>query len=193
MPRWILAALGGAVVLFLWSFVSHMVIKIEESALRGLPNDAAITALLREHVKEGGAYFYPNEPDMEKSMALMATSPSGLVTYIPPGEFNFGATLGRQFGMYLVCSLIAAWLFQKALPGLNGLGDKLLFAALPGLFAIVLVTGGYANWYGMPWGLVTAGLVDQGVAWTLTGLLFAKVITRTGRPAPMATHATSSR
>lgn len=191
MPRWILAALGGAVVLFLWSFVSHMVIKIEESALRGLPNDAAIAAMLREHVKEGGAYFYPNEPDADKALVLMATSPSGLVTYIPPGGFNFGATLGRQFGMYLICSLLAAWLFQKALPGLNGLGEKLLFTAMLGLFAIVLVTGGYANWYGMPWGLVAAGLADQGVGWSLTGLLFAKVITRTERLARAATHATN--
>jgi len=176
-PRWFVAAPIAAVALFFWSFVSHMVIGLEEKFVRPLPGGEAITAALKENVKAPGLYFYPGEQDMEKLTELTKTTPTGIITFTPPGTpFNFGANLGRQFGLYLICTLLAAWMYSKALPGLHSLPERILFVALIGVIAAILITGGYANWYGMPWGLMAIGIVDQGAGWAIAGFIFAKMI-----------------
>jgi hypothetical protein len=173
-PRWIPASLVAAVVLFVWSFVSHMAIGFEEKFITGLPDEAAVA--LKSTVKQSGLYFFPNEKDMEKMAALTATQPYGLVSIAVNKPFVFPINLARQLGLYLVSALIAGWLFAKALPGLRSLTEKVVFMALMGAMASILIVGGYANWYNFPWGLVAVGVVDQGIGWGLAGWVFAKMI-----------------
>lgn len=151
-----------------------MVIGFEEKFIQPLPAEAA--AALKTHVKATGMYFYPNEQDPAKLAEVTATNPYGLVTFSTGSPFSFGAALGTQFVLYLVCALIAAWLYAKAMPNLRGTVDRIVFVALFGVFAVILVTGGYANWYRFPWGLVAVDVLDQGIGWALAGFVFTKLI-----------------
>jgi hypothetical protein len=173
-PRWIQAGLVAAVVLFSWSFVSHMALGLEEKFITGLPDAAA--ASLKASIPQSGMYFFPNEKDPEKMAALTQTNPYGIVAIAVGKPFSFPASLGRQFGIYLVCGLIAAWLYAKALPSLRSVVEQVAFVALIGVLSALLITGGYANWYNFPWGLVAVGMLDQGIGWGLVGLVFSKMI-----------------
>ena len=93
-------------------------------------------------------YFYPNEIDPAKRETRVKTVPRGLITYTPAGTpFSFGQTLGIQFATGLICALIAAFLYSLAAPALKNLTPRLLFTALPGVFAD---QAPFSNWYGFP-------------------------------------------
>lgn len=173
-PRWMLGGLAAAVAMFFWSFVSHMVLGLEERYITGLPD--AVAASLKSSIPQSGMYFFPYERDMEKMAALTATQPYGIVAIAVGKPFVFPVNLAQQFALYLVCSLIAAWLYLKALPNLRTTLDKIVFVALIGVLSVILITGGYANWYNFPWGLVAVGILDQGIGWGLAGFVFTKLI-----------------
>lgn len=173
-PRWFPGGIAAAFVLFFWSFFSHMVLGLEERFIQGLPQEAG--AALQGSLQQSGLYFFPNEKDMEKMAELTKTQPVGIISYSVGTPFSFVKSLGLQLGIYLVCGLIAAWLYGKALPSLRSMPEQIAFVALLGVFSAALITGGYANWYRFPWGLAAVGVLDQGVGWGLAGFVFTKLI-----------------
>jgi hypothetical protein len=173
-PRWVVGGVAAAFVLFFWSFVSHMVLALEEKYIRGLPEPAA--AALEANLKEPGMYYFPNVQDPAKMAEITATKPFGIMSYSVGVPFSFPVSLATQLGLYLICTLMAAWLYAKALPNLRTPGERVAFVALLGVLAAVLIIGGYANWYRFPWPLVAIGVLDQGVGWALAGLVFQRLI-----------------
>jgi hypothetical protein len=176
LNKWPTAGVIAGIVLYFWGAVTHMAFNIDNH-IQPVPNDAAVIEALQGSLKEPGVYFYPNEPDPEKLGELTKTKPWGLVTYSPAGKaFSMGSSLGVQFGLDLGCGLIAAFLFSMAAPALGGMGRKLLFTVLIGLFATVAIQGAYWNWYGFPAVSVLTSAFEAGVGCLLMGLVFAKLI-----------------
>ncbi|MFN0106212.1 MAG: hypothetical protein ACKV2U_29495 [Bryobacteraceae bacterium] len=115
--------------------------------------------------------------DPAKIELRVQTAPRGLLTYTPAGvPFSFGQSLGVQFGIDLIYGLVAAFLFSMAAPSLNGMGQRLLFTALLGIFAVFAIQAPYWNWYGFPMASVITAVFEQGVSGLLAGLVFAKLI-----------------
>jgi len=89
--RILLAGILGGLVLFVWEFVAHMMLPLGEAGIKGLTNETAVIAALKEQVKEDGLYFFPaggwssdmtadqKRQAMEKAQAMMANGPGGLL------------------------------------------------------------------------------------------------------------------
>lgn len=177
MNKWPIAGLIAGIAVFLWGGIFHMALPIETMVTKTLPDDAAVTAVLKARVPEAGFYFFPNEMDPAKLEERAKTTPRGIMIYTPAGvPFSMSSSLGVQFVLDIMAALILAWLLSMAMPGPGNTGRKVCFAATIGLVVVVAVVLPWWNWYGMPLGMVAANLVEQLVGFATAGFVLAKLV-----------------
>jgi hypothetical protein len=105
----------------------------------------------------------------------LATMPSGLVLYHPPG--NKGVTprrLGTEFLTEAIEAVLIVFLTAKA--RLATVGARLAFAAVVGLLAAIPTNVSYWNWYGFPRDYTIAYMVIQIVGFLCVGVVAGFVI-----------------
>src|SRR5947209_17443367 len=98
MTKVLLAALLGALAIFLWEFVAHMFTPLGEAGIKYLPKPDAVSSSLQSAIGDKpGMFMFPtggmtNESPkeeqskaMERMMEEMKTKPSGLLVYKPAG------------------------------------------------------------------------------------------------------------
>jgi hypothetical protein len=187
-PRIILSSVLAGIVMFLWGAVSHMFLGLGDAGLQPLPNEDQALASLRQAVKEPGLYFFPGEPDFaslakdQHEAARQAwtekfrTGPYGLMVYHPNGtEPMSPGQLGIQVVTDIFVAFILACLLQ-ATPGLRSVGGRTLFVAVIGGLTGLAILVPYWNWYGFPAKFTAANIIDQIIAFSLGGLVLAKLL-----------------
>src|SRR5690349_18589900 len=98
MKRILLAGTLGAIAMFAWTSVSHMVLPLGTVGIKEVPGETAVLAAMNTSVGTAhGLYMFPgmglgDNPSMEKMRDAMpayekklATTPSGILIYNPPG------------------------------------------------------------------------------------------------------------
>src|SRR5437764_10193170 len=107
----LLAALLGALAIFLWEFVAHMFTPLGEAGMNYLPKPATVSSSLESAIgRKAGMYIFPTggataeSSGQEKQKAMkgtneeMKTNASGLIIYTPPGtEFHFRNHVAVEF------------------------------------------------------------------------------------------------
>src|SRR4051812_11305674 len=86
----------GAVAMFLWTFIAHMLLPFGEAGIKQIHNEKPLLEQMRATLPEPGLYMFPELPageTQDQYQKRIATSPSGLMAYFPQREFNFGASL----------------------------------------------------------------------------------------------------
>ena len=185
--RLLLAALLGAVAMFMWEFVAHMFTPLGEAGISYLPNENTVSPALASAIgDQPGLYMYPTggitkestvaekQQGMERIMEEMKTKPSGLLLYKPAGAiFNFGKNLAVQFLTDFVKLFLAVWLLAQT-----------RLATLIGRLGFIVVVGGIAaiatnvpqwNWYGFPPDYMLANVVMEVAGFFFAGLAIALV------------------
>ena len=94
MKRIFLAALLGAVAMFIWTSIAHMALPLGEAGIREIPNEAAVLGAMQSNIaKKRGLYVFPGfglgpNPSREAQHEAMkhmdeklAQHPSGLLLY----------------------------------------------------------------------------------------------------------------
>ena len=197
MTRTLLASIVGAVAMFIWMFLAHMVFPLGTVGVQEIPNEAALLSALNTSIGSGnGLYIYPglglgphptmkqmrdNMPALEKKLA---TSPSGLLIYHPPGRPGLNpAMLGLEFGKEFVMTLLAFALLSTT--RLGSYGAKVGFVALVGLIAAMSTNISYFVFYGFPGSYTVAYIFSEFMGFLAAGLAGAAVIGR-GRSASAA-------
>ena len=156
----ILAALLGALAIFLWEFVAHTFTPLGEAGLGYLPNSETATSSLKSAIgAKAGMYIFPTggatadssreekQKAMERMMEEMKTKPSGLLVYKPAGtEFHFGKNLAVQFLTDLAKALLAIALLAQT--RLATFARRVGFVVLAGVLATIVTNIPYWNWYG---------------------------------------------
>lgn len=182
MKRILLAALLGGLVVFVWSFISHMVFNIEGSAVRTLPNEEATLEALRGSIPEAGFYIFPlmgdpstaTKEEEARWMEKYRTGPAGVLVYRPlGGEFSFSRLLVVELLSNILAALIAALLLARMVG--SYLQRVLILAAL-GIFAWLSISISYWNWYGFPGSFTFSEGLDQLLGWLVAGLVIAKIV-----------------
>ena len=190
--RPLIAGVLAGLLAFFWGFVSHELIGLGESSMKGIPNEPAVLTALSDNIKESGFYFFPgagmmdpNNGTKEQKEAAMKKwdedfkkYPSGiLVVKQPTGDsLPFTKLLLRQLLADILGGLIAALLLSLAVPSLPSFTGRVLFVATLGLFASLAIDVPYWNWYGFPTRYLLSALVDSVVGWGLAGVLLAALI-----------------
>ncbi|MEI9930609.1 MAG: hypothetical protein WDM89_08675 [Rhizomicrobium sp.] len=119
--RILLAALAGAIAMFIWSTIAHMATPLATTGFSQMTNEsAAMQTMTSGNVgAKTGLYIFPwtdpNDPKMmEKYTALAKTHPTGLLLYRPVGQDmdagNMTPMLIKEFIKQFVQALIAAWI-----------------------------------------------------------------------------------
>jgi hypothetical protein len=187
--RVFIAGLIGAVVMFLWGAAAHMVLGLGDRGMHvGTPYQATLSAL-RQDAAEPGIYFLPSTPrdkmaDPAAQSALQAEAAGqgyAWVVYHPagnPGATDMGPNLAKQFVTDLLSALIAA--FVLSLVPL-GFGKRVLVATLMGVFAWLVVSVTYWNWYLFPIDYTLGLLGKFAIGWALAGAAIAGWLGRGAR------------
>jgi len=185
--RILVAALLGAVAMFVWESIAHMLLPLGDAGIQALPNEQAVMATVKETVKEPGFYLFPapeNRPGMtgeqkqqamDKSMEQWRTGPAGMLIAHPNGRAAtlFGM-LATQFGADVLVMLVAALLLSRSIA--KGYADRVLFVAWMGLFPALAREIPEWNWYGFPLPYIMAQLAVHLVGFLAGGLVLAKVV-----------------
>lgn len=188
------AGLVGGLVVFLWGFVSHMVLPVGEWGLRAMPVNTPLLESMKANLAEEGLYMYPGKEAgraTEAEEAVWATKyrmgPTGLLLYHPDGRDTVSpALLGIEFATDVAGATLLAYLLI-AITGSTGaqvrLAKQLRVAVAAGVFAWMSISVPHWNWYGFPCAFILAELIDQVVGWTLAVLAISLLWRRAERRA----------
>jgi hypothetical protein len=181
--NWIAAIVGG-IVLFVWGFISHMVLPLGEVGIKTIPAaiEDDVISELREGVSERGFYIFPGydmsgHPTPEETKAWEAkyqAGPTGVLIYDPAGKPVLAPKqLLTELFSNIVAAAIAAYIISL-IPG--GFGRRVVVAVLLGFFSWMVLSVPYWNWYGFPGDFIAAEGLDQLISWLLVGLVLAKMV-----------------
>ena len=112
MRRWVIGTMAGAVTVFVWGAISHMVLFTGIGFTR-MPDDERIVSMLRVSLMRDGLYFYPSvglggKPTAEEEAAWEGRSragPTGIIVYHAAGD----AALLGVFGLFAISSICWNW------------------------------------------------------------------------------------
>lgn len=187
--RLLIAALLGGFVLFFWGFVSHMILPVGEMGHEMPVNeDVVLTALKDGLPAKEGVYHVPGlAPDKYEDAAATAAysakaaaNPNAVIFYQPVGRdgMAMGPQMGKEFATNVASALLAAWILALA-P--FGFGKRLAIATALGLFAWLVISVPYWNWYRFPGDFTLGSLIGTVVGWFLAGLPMAWWLSRKGQ------------
>lgn len=182
--RKIIAALVGAVVVFIWTGVSWMVFPWHNWDVKAFKDEGKVVAEALQSQSNGyGLYMIPycdpaNSKDPEKQKAWEQKAKQGPFAYMsvkPDGiKWDMKMALGVQFLISLGVALMAAILlgYCKA-TSLIGRAWFVTFAVTAGA---VLTQLSNWNWWAFPTTATLVNIADVVIAWYLAGLFMAKIV-----------------
>lgn len=189
--RIFLAGVLGAVAMFAWTSIAHMVTPLGEAGVENTMKDEELLSALKSNVKDKpGFYMYPSmglPPDathaqqseaMEKYPEKLEKNPSGFFIYHPAGSrpMNMGKFLSIEFITELVEALLAVWLLAQT--RIVTFGGRLGFVTAAGIMAAIATNVSYWNWWGFPTVYTAAYILIQVVGFFLVGLVAAIMFRR---------------
>jgi hypothetical protein len=186
--RVLLAGVLGAIAMFIWSFVAHMVLPLGYTGVREIPNESAVLGAMQSSLGQtSGLYLFPglglgpNPTSAQRNAAMktyepkLAANPSGLLIYHPPGAKGItGGRLGLEFLTEFVEALLAVILLAQT--RIASYARKAGFITLVGIVAAVTSNIPYWNWYGFPGNYTAAYMTMQIVGYFVAGLVAAAVV-----------------
>ncbi len=157
--RIFLAGLLGGMAMYAWSSIAHLATPLSTIGFSQMTNEQPVLDALRTALgSANGLYAYPGmdtsgklsmSAAMEQYEKKLATNPSGILIYHPPGMKPMETSqLVTEFVTELVEALAAGFLLS--LTRLTGFGARVGFVALVGALASIPTNISYWNWYGFP-------------------------------------------
>lgn len=172
-----LPMLLSAVLVFVVSWVFHVLLPIHRSDHVRLPGEDTILSVMRDQKVGPGTYFFPYCKDLkglssDEMQEKFKRGPVGIMTVLPPGPPAMGRNLALWFLFALLIAFVSAYVAAVALP--RG-ADYLLVHRVAGSVAITGFAASYISdsiWKGQRWS-VTLKFVIEGIVYgMLTGGTF---------------------
>ncbi|MFI5264631.1 MAG: hypothetical protein ACHQM6_08960 [Candidatus Kapaibacterium sp.] len=177
MGRIILAGFLGALVLFIWGFLSWAVLPFHSQTTHALPNEDAVAAVLKSGNAESGTYRIPGigntEATKKAEMEKMKVGPIAWIHYRQEGYGDMDPMyLIKGFLILFFGATIAASLLGKLSWSLaSKYGARVRFIMMIGIF--LAIAGRLGDWaflgYSTSFSLNLAA--DDIIGWTLAGLV----------------------
>jgi len=173
-------ALVGAILLFVWSVLSWMVLHLHDDSYRRLPDETGLVEALERTKPAAGVYGFPypeteDEAAREAWMSRHRDGPLGLVVYQPEGRDPLAPKVhATGFLLRLAAAFLVALLLRVAAPG-----SYVARVAFVSAFGVFLVVAGEAiqwNYMYFPRDWVIAMSIDHLAGWFLAGLGLAAIV-----------------
>ncbi|MFT5166942.1 MAG: hypothetical protein ACI8P3_002174 [Saprospiraceae bacterium] len=169
MKKQLIGTLVGAIILFIWQFISWGAINFHKAETQYTPNQDKILAVLSENLTEG-QYFVPGVPlgsSSEEEMAIREQAmgkPWATINYHPEMKMSMPMNMTRGFVIDFISAFFLCWILLK-FGNLNFM-DALIASVMVGLIGYFTIT--YLNhvWFENS----TIGyLIDAIGSWALVG------------------------
>lgn len=185
--RLILAAILGGAVLFVWGFVSHMMLPIGDMGVRyGARDDAPLVLAMKEAFTQGeGVYFVPSmdkgdqgdEAKMAAWGAKAKAGPYAVVMYSPDGVKGDPGKMMPQLPYEFFTNVFCAFIAALLVSGISGsIMKRALFVMMMGVFAWAAVQVPQWNWYHFPLDYTVGGMIERTIGWFLGGLTIGSIL-----------------
>lgn len=171
MKKQLIGALVGAVILFMWQFLSWSVGTIHGAEFQYTANQDKVMEALSANLTENGTYFmpqaFPEASSTEKQQYMQdhADKPWAIISYRTSFNTNMGMHMVRAFAVDFIAAFLFVWLllqfakldFIKTV--LSGLAVGIIsYLTIPYLNSIWFETSSIGY------------LIDAIAAWGLTGV-----------------------
>jgi len=182
--RVLVAGLLGAVAMFVWSALAHMVTPLGMIGFQQLPNEAAAVEQIHKAGGESrGFYFFPymapagpDQAAMDAQTAKLRTMPTGILVYTPPGSPGMTPTqLITEFALQFIECLLAAAIIGLAT--IAGFLRRWMMVAMVGSVAAIATNFSYWNWYGFNLDYTVAQAFTEVMKFVIAGVVIAWVFT----------------
>ncbi len=181
----ILGTILGGLVAFVWSTVSWEMLGWHEKTMMNFQNDEEVSVVIASHAAQDGTYILPGsrstkgmDPEQKKQTeaALMEKMRKGPIMVAAVRRSGFGS-FGQAMCIQILSLMAAAFLLTWLLLQTSGLSyaRAVLFLAIAGLTASVIVDLPNWNWWGFSGAYTAVNLADSTITWLLAGLVIAKV------------------
>lgn len=193
LGRALLAALAGAIVLFIWGAVYWTVLPFGNQVMGGAANEAALVTALEESLPGSGVYVVPWLEEAERGEPGEAAfqsweqhhrrGPIVQIFYRAEGtEPMAPSVFAAGFVNMFTSSLLAVGVLALGLPLWPGYGQRVLVIFLLGLFAAVTAELSAPIWLYHPWDYAAFQSLHHLTGWLLAGLTMAGIF----KPKPVA-------
>lgn len=182
-PRVLIAALAGAVAMFAWVSIAHMLTPLATTGISRMNNEPATLAAMQAAMPADGLYMFPgmdvNAKDRKAEMAAYVAkakvNPTGLVVFhAPKADQGMTKQMIGEFVIELICVLMAAILLNLAnIPGFVG---RVLTVVAVGVPAVLWTNGSYWLWYGFPGSYTLANMTIELIGFVVAGLVLAALM-----------------
>jgi hypothetical protein len=188
MKRLLLASLLGAIGMFIWMSIAHMVLPLGRIGVSEMSNEGPLFAAMQTSVvNQPGLYIFPsmgvgkNATRQEMNYAMghyqekLNTSPSGLLIYHPAGAKALAPSqLITEFLTELLEAYLAALLL--AFSPIPSYARRVAFIVTVGVIAVLATNMPYWNWYGFPADYTISYMFTQLVGFLVLGLIAGKIM-----------------
>jgi hypothetical protein len=181
----LLGTILGALMAFLWSWISWELLGWHEKGMLSFQNEDEVSAMVVLHTSKDGIYLLPSAPPSEgmtaeqkkqAQVATMAKMQSGPVMFaaVRRGGFNsFVRVLIIQLLSLLAAAFLLTWLLLQTCK--LTYVRKVAFLAAVGLAASVIADLPNWNWWGFSGSYTAVNVADSTITWLIAGLVIAKV------------------
>ena len=184
MKRLITGGIVGGITLFMWGFVSWVVLTWHFDTVRHDSSVMAVVEDIEDNLQETGVYYFPpmttmrpDETEMEAYTELHKNSPSGMIFY--NAEHLDPMSPSRLFVGFLVdvgAALFATLLLIVALPSLPKYWGRVVYVAALGVFAIFAIRMVDGVFFNLPIRWTVNQTLDTAISWILVGLVLAAIV-----------------
>jgi hypothetical protein len=182
----LLGAILGGLTAFIWSSISWELLGWHEKPLLAFQNEDNLADVIESHAPQSGIYLLPGAPATEGlTPDQKKAAQAAQMAKMQKGPLVFAAIRRQGFGSYsqgliiqLLSLMAAAFLLTWMLLQTSGLSynRRVLFLAVAGLCASVIVDLPNWNWWGFSGAYTLINLVDFTLMWLFAGLVIAKVV-----------------
>ena len=172
-----LPILLSAVLVFLASFILHMLAPFHRSDYRKLPAEDEVMEALRRFNVAPGDYMVPcstgpatmRDPGF---LEKMNKGPVIVATFMPGGPIRMGGQLAQWFVYCAIVGVFAAYLTSRALTPGADYHDVFHFAGLVAFIGYTLALWQQSIWYRRSWATTIRYTIDGLIFGLLTGGVF---------------------
>lgn len=171
MTKKLIASLVGALILFIWQFLSYGPLNIHAKQMDYMPQQDVILQSLSDANVAPGEYFMPRLPldasmaDNEAFQEQHIGKPWATIQYHLSMEYNMGSNLLRGFVVDLMAVFLLVWILTRVAE--LRMADTILTAIAVGLIGYLTI-----NYLDHIWFEVSSlpDLIDAIVPWTAIGV-----------------------
>jgi hypothetical protein len=175
IPLWLPILLSAAVV-WVISAIVWMALPHHKRDFIALPDEDAFMDAVRKSGIKPGNYIFPDfrDPKVMKSEKTQKALNEGPVGHLSVWQtpLTMGSKMVATFIVYLVVSILIAYLTRVALPGAAPFAKVFQVAATAGILAYCFSFIPNAVWFGSYKRTIVANVVDGIVYGLITGALF---------------------